>query len=99
MQDATHHYDVLIVGAGNAACCAAHAAIEMVFAPAGTPAAFVARMNREIAAILGVPETKERFLKAGVEVVGGTPREAHATVKAEMARWGKVIREAQIRDQ
>ena len=71
----------------------------VVFAPAGTPAAFVARMNREIAAILDVPETKDRFLKAGVEVVGGTPREAHATVKAEMARWGKVIREAQIRDQ
>jgi len=69
-----------------------------VFAPARTPAAFVDRMNREIGAILSTPETKERFLKAGVEVVGGTPQLAAATIKAEMTRWSKVIREAQIRD-
>jgi len=69
-----------------------------LFAPARTPAAFIERVNREIASILNTAETKERFLKAGVEVVGGTPQEAAATVKAEMVRWGKVIREAQIRD-
>jgi tripartite-type tricarboxylate transporter receptor subunit TctC len=69
-----------------------------VFAPARTPAPFVDRINRDIVEILNTPETKERFLKAGVEVVGGTPAHAGATVKAEMARWGKVIRAAQIRD-
>jgi tripartite-type tricarboxylate transporter receptor subunit TctC len=72
--------------------------IFAVFAPARTPAAFVDRINGEIAAILNMAETKERFLRAGVEVVGGTPQLADATVKAEMTRWGKVIRDAQIRD-
>jgi tripartite-type tricarboxylate transporter receptor subunit TctC len=55
-------------------------------------------MNREIVAVLNTTEVRERFFKAGVEVVGGTPGDAAATVKAEMARWGKIIRQAQIRD-
>ncbi len=71
--------------------------IQGIFAPAGTPAAVVRRLNQEIVSFLQKSETRERFSGAGVESLGSTPEELAATVKAEMARLGKVIREAGIR--
>ena len=68
-----------------------------LFAPAKTPEAVVARLNQEIVRVLGRAEVKERFLSSGVETVGSTPEEFGATVKSEMARLGKVIRDAGIR--
>jgi tripartite-type tricarboxylate transporter receptor subunit TctC len=46
---------------------------------------------------IALPETKERFLNIGAEAVGSTPAELGAKVKSEMARMGKVIREAGIK--
>ena len=69
-----------------------------VFAPAKTPAVLIERLNREIGAVLNMPEVKDRFFKAGVEVVGGPPQQLATTVRSEMTRWGKVIREAGIRE-
>jgi len=74
-------------------------ALTGVFAPAGTPAAIVNRLNSEIAKFLQRPEVRERFLATGVETVGSTPAEFTATVQAEVAKWGKLIREAGIRDE
>ena len=74
-------------------------ALNGVFAPAGTPAAIVNRLNSEIAKFLQRAEVRERFLATGVETVGSTPAEFAATVKAEVAKWGKLIREAGIRDE
>jgi len=74
-------------------------ALNGVFAPAGTPAAIVNRLNSEIAKFLQRPEVRERFLATGVETVGSTPAEFTATVQAEVAKWGKLIREAGIRDE
>jgi tripartite-type tricarboxylate transporter receptor subunit TctC len=68
-----------------------------VLARAGTPSAIVNRLNREIVEFLSAPETKERFLKAGIEVVGSTPAEFAAVIKDDMARKGKIIRAAGIR--
>ena len=72
-------------------------AIYGVFAPAKTPRAIVDRLNKEIARILGAPDTRERFLAMGMETVGGTPEQLAARVKSEMQRMGKVIRAAGIK--
>ena len=46
---------------------------------------------------LNSPETKERLTNASVEAIGSTPEFLAATVKSEMAKWGKVIKDAGIR--
>ena len=68
-----------------------------LFAPAKTPEAVIARLNQEIVRVLNRAEVRERFLSSGVETVGSTSEEFGATVKSEMARLGKVIRDANIR--
>ena len=70
-----------------------------VFAPAGTPAAVVARLNQEVVRALNKPEPKQRFLLAGVEMVGSTPEQLVAKIKSEVDRMGKVIKAAGIRDE
>lgn len=73
--------------------------LQGLFAPAKTPAAVIARLNQEINRALATPELKQRFLASGVETVGGAPAVLGDTVKSEMARLGKVIRDAGIRDE
>ena len=68
-----------------------------VLAPAGTPREIVQRLNVEIVRILQSPEVKERFFKQGVDVQTSTPEQFDALVKAEVARWAKVIKDAGIR--
>ena len=65
-----------------------------MFAPAKTPAAIIDRLNQEIVRILNRPDMKERFLNSGVEPVGSSPQELMADMKAEIATWGKVIKDA-----
>jgi len=72
--------------------------VALVFAPAGTPAAVISRLHAETVRALNRPETKTLFLNAGVETVGGSPGELAATIKAEILKRGKVIREAGIRN-
>jgi len=67
------------------------------FAPAKTPSAIIDRLNRESVRFLRTDEAKERFLRIGAETVGSSPEELAAKVKSEMARMGKVIRDAGIR--
>lgn len=66
--------------------------VQGIFAPAGTPEAIIARLNREFIPFLRRADTREKFFAAGVESIGGTPEELAATVKSEMARLGKVIK-------
>jgi tripartite-type tricarboxylate transporter receptor subunit TctC len=68
-----------------------------MFAPVGTPARLIALLNREIVRVLNRAQTKDAQLKDGTEVVGGSPRELAATIKAEMARMDKVIKATGIR--
>ena len=70
-----------------------------VFAPANTPAAVIARLNRDIVRGLDDSEIKARFFNAGVETVGSKPAVLAAMLQSEMSKWGKLIREANIREE
>ncbi len=70
-----------------------------IFAPAKTPAALVIRLNQEIVRVLNTADVKERLFNSGMEAVGSTPEKFATTIKAEIARMGKVIKDAGIREQ
>jgi len=70
-----------------------------VFAPSRTAAAIVTRLNQEIVRVLGRAEVKEKFLAGGVEPVGSTPQQLAATIRSEIARMSKVIKDAGIREE
>ena len=70
-----------------------------VFAPARTPAAIVKRLSEDSGRFLASAETKQRFLSAGAEAIGSSPAELAATIKSEMSRLGKVIKDAGIREE
>lgn len=65
-----------------------------VVVPARTPSAIVARLNREIVAILHLPDVVERLSGQGAEPVGSTPREFAAYIRAETLKWARVVRES-----
>ena len=65
--------------------------------PAKLPAALVQRLNHDTVAVLNRADVKEKLLNTGVEVVGSTPEQFGATVRGEMAKWGKLIKDAGIK--
>jgi tripartite-type tricarboxylate transporter receptor subunit TctC len=68
-----------------------------VFVPTGTPTAVVDLLQKEIATIVNSPDTKARLLAAGVEPEGNSSADFAAYVKAEIAKWRKVIEDAKIK--
>jgi tripartite-type tricarboxylate transporter receptor subunit TctC len=68
-----------------------------IVAPKGTPPEIVARLHTEVAKILRTPEMRQQLAAVGAEPIGNTPEEFGAFIKAEMGRWGKVIKEKGIR--
>jgi tripartite-type tricarboxylate transporter receptor subunit TctC len=62
-----------------------------LLAPAGTPAAAVARLQREIAKVLRLPDVSEKLMAQGLDLVGNTPEEFAAILKSEIAKWAKVV--------
>ena len=68
-----------------------------MFAPAKTPAAIINRLNQEIVRVLNLPDVKERFLNAGVEVVASSPEQFAAKIKSDIATISKVIKDAGIK--
>ena len=68
-----------------------------IVAPAATPQPIVRKINTEIAAILAAPETQKWFLSEGGEAVSRTPEEFRKWILAEMAKWGKVVKDAGIK--
>lgn len=68
-----------------------------VVAPAGTPAAVVSRLHREIVRTLEIAEVKKRIAGVGAHEVGGTPEELAVFIKKEIAMWAKVVKTAGIR--
>lgn len=68
-----------------------------LLAPAGTPPALVERLQTEIQRGLTAPASKDKLAKDGVEVVASTPAELEAFMRADMAKWGAVIKTAGIR--
>ena len=67
-----------------------------VLLPARTPEAIVNKLSREVARIVQLPELKQRFAADATESVGSTPEEYAAFLKAEIARWTRVARAANI---
>src|SRR4051812_7851786 len=70
--------------------------MQGVLAPAGTPKEIVALLQREIAAALKEPDVKEKVFALGFEPSGITPSEFGAYIRAEIAKWRKVIEDAKI---
>ncbi|HYP85194.1 tripartite tricarboxylate transporter substrate binding protein [Variovorax sp.] len=64
---------------------------QSVVAPAGTPAATVQQLNREIVRIVGLPEVREALLRQGFEAGSSTPEQLGAYMRSESERWGKVV--------
>ncbi len=67
-----------------------------VFAPVGTPPAIVAQLSSSIRTALARPELRERFLALGLDPAPSSPEELGTFLRAELAKWGKRIKEAGI---
>lgn len=70
---------------------------QCIFAPAGMAPVLIERLHGDIKKVLTAPEAKERFLRAGSEVVAGTPDELAAYIKADMIKTDKIVKAAGIR--
>jgi tripartite-type tricarboxylate transporter receptor subunit TctC len=62
-----------------------------VLAPAGTPAAIVAKLHAELVRIANLPDIRERFTSLGIEPVGNTPEQLTAYMLADLAKWTKLV--------
>jgi tripartite-type tricarboxylate transporter receptor subunit TctC len=69
---------------------------QAIVAPAGTPAAIVARLNREVNAALDDPTVRAAFAKQGVEVEGGSPEALATRIRADVTKWRDVMASAGI---
>ncbi|MGZ5757821.1 MAG: Bug family tripartite tricarboxylate transporter substrate binding protein, partial [Burkholderiales bacterium] len=65
-------------------------------APAATPKDVVTKLSVETARILQLPDVKSRLSELGAEPIGSTPEQFSAHIKAEIAKWAKVIKEANV---
>jgi tripartite-type tricarboxylate transporter receptor subunit TctC len=70
-----------------------------IVAPAGTPAPIVEKLHKEIVAVLSSDETKKRFATQGADVIQMSSAEFGAYIGSELAKWGKVVKEAGIKAQ
>jgi tripartite-type tricarboxylate transporter receptor subunit TctC len=67
--------------------------------PAGTPPAVLGRLNKELNAILALPDIRQKHAAAGAVIAGGTPKEFQDYLRVEYAKFGKLIKEAGIKVQ
>jgi tripartite-type tricarboxylate transporter receptor subunit TctC len=70
-----------------------------VLAPAKTPRPTIERLQRDTAAVLAEPEVRERYAVLGIEPVGNTPAEFAAQIRADLARWENVVKQANIKQE
>jgi tripartite-type tricarboxylate transporter receptor subunit TctC len=68
-----------------------------MFAPAGTPAPIVNRINRELVAVLNRPDLREKGADLGIEIFGSTPRELDEYVKSQIALWAQLTADAGLK--
>jgi tripartite-type tricarboxylate transporter receptor subunit TctC len=69
-----------------------------LLAPAKTPPAVIAKLNKAVNDALNDPEVHEKLVKSGATPVGGTPESLGAFMKSEYEKWGKVVKERGIKD-
>ena len=65
-----------------------------MFAPAGTPAPVLAKLNAAIVKVLGQPDVKKKINEQGAEVYSETPEQFAAFIQTESVKWGKVVKES-----
>jgi tripartite-type tricarboxylate transporter receptor subunit TctC len=70
-----------------------------VYAPAGTPRKIIALLNREINAVLQMDDLRAKLGAQGIEITGGTPEALQAELADELAKWAKVVRDANLKPQ
>lgn len=70
---------------------------HMILVPAGTPKDIIARLHRELVKALRAPEVVARLENEGAEIIGNTPEEAAAIVRADLDKWADVIKRSGIK--
>lgn len=68
-----------------------------VLAPAATPATVVRKLNEEIIRTLNLPEIRSRLQDLGFEIVGSTPEEFGEIIRADLQKWPKIAKDAELR--
>lgn len=68
-----------------------------LFAPAGTASEIIARVNAEAVKALAMPDVKKRLMDSGIIATSSSPAGFSAYIRAETAKWGKVIKDANIK--
>ena len=68
-----------------------------LMAPAGTPGAIVDKVYKQAALMVATPEMKERLAQLGLDTTSDPPDAFGAIIKADIAKWAKVIKEANIK--
>jgi tripartite-type tricarboxylate transporter receptor subunit TctC len=63
-----------------------------LMAPANTPREIITRLNEVVTRVMQLPDIREKFIAQGAEPLSGTPQEAAAFTRAEVAKWGKVVK-------
>jgi tripartite-type tricarboxylate transporter receptor subunit TctC len=66
-------------------------------APAGTPRDIVDKLQKEIVSILAKPDIREKLIALGADPIGNTPEEFAAHMKAETEKWGKLVKDLDIK--
>jgi tripartite-type tricarboxylate transporter receptor subunit TctC len=69
----------------------------LLMAPAKTPPSIIAKLNAETVKAVQSKEIREVLAKSGTDALGNSPQEASEFLKAEVARWGKVIKTAKVK--
>jgi tripartite-type tricarboxylate transporter receptor subunit TctC len=68
-----------------------------MFVPAKTPKPVIEKLNKALNTVIADAEVKEKLLAQGSEAVGGTPEALQRTVQAELAKWAKLVKDANIK--
>jgi tripartite-type tricarboxylate transporter receptor subunit TctC len=73
--------------------------MQGILAPANTPKDIIDLWHREVASIVALPDVRERLISFGLEPIANSPEEFAAWIKVEIAKWGKVVKDANIKVQ
>ena len=68
-----------------------------LLAPARTPRAIVERLNREVVAVLALPDVRERYEQGGFEPVGNAAAEFGRQIREDLDRWGRLVKETNLK--
>ena len=71
--------------------------MQVLFAPANTPAIIINRLNQESVRVLTSAEAKGRMLGVGLEAVASSPQQLAVAMKSEITKWSKVTKDAGIK--